>query len=605
MPWWRVGRERLLNGHWTRCFHSSTSWHHHRIFSFYSLQNWSPKTVEQVSASLRDRLPRLGVVGRIYLAPHPLGGINAQVSVPVSNVDELHRDLTIATRLDSLHLNPSLEDIAEPAFPKLVIKKKKLVADGFDEISCNPITHLKPQEWHQAIQQDDILLYDMRNHYEYEIGRFDKAKKIDSDTFRQGLDMLCHDLRDKKHHDVYMYCTGGIRCSIAGTYLKQRGYNPIMLEGGITAYGHWIKGQRANSLFKGKNFTFDKRRGERITHDVLVSHTLLLVKAPIVPRLHFLAFQFRMQLHVDYNCIRKDREPLVVEFPQEADTITNAQLKRAIRKQIPSLARARFSLLTQDKKRVRRGSLASSGVADGDTLYVELAAWCIDRQTADFVLCAVNIPIHLVCYFIPSIVYIDQFEHSRMQQLALTLIVLHYTKRLAEIALVHRPTTRRVTLYPVLIDAVRFWVLGGLSKAYWVYGPWFAADKASASRSEVYAVGCAAVWAWAEFSSLVTHLILRNLNGPPSKTKGKSGKANSVKRLPRGYGFDLVSCPHYFFEIVSWSSIWVLTQSFAVLLFVFAVTLHMHQLAVDKHIEYLTKLKRYPRDRKALIPFIL
>lgn len=99
-----------------------------------------------------------------------------------------------------------------------------------------------------------------------------------------------------------MYCTGGIRCSVAGTYLRKKGYenvkmvrtwvsynfsicitNPnflffFKLKGGITAYGHYIKEQErerehepSSSLFKGKNFTFDGRRGERITNDVLTS----------------------------------------------------------------------------------------------------------------------------------------------------------------------------------------------------------------------------------------------------------------------------------------------------------------------------------------------
>ena len=78
-----------------------------------------------------------------------------------------------------------------------------------------------------------------------------------------------------------MYCTGGIRCTRSGALLKSKGFKSVkMLQGGVTAYGRFIQDQKAaadkaaeaetaKSIYKGKNFTFDKRLGEPITDEVL------------------------------------------------------------------------------------------------------------------------------------------------------------------------------------------------------------------------------------------------------------------------------------------------------------------------------------------------
>lgn len=76
--------------------------------------------------------------------------------------------------------------------------------------------------------------------------------------------------------DVFMYCTGGIRCSKAGAILRSEGFERVhLVAGGVTAYGRWLRevpkgtGPEGGSLYVGKNFTFDARMGERITEDVV------------------------------------------------------------------------------------------------------------------------------------------------------------------------------------------------------------------------------------------------------------------------------------------------------------------------------------------------
>ncbi|KAJ0389108.1 hypothetical protein P43SY_012011 [Pythium insidiosum] len=88
---------------------------------------------------------------------------------------------------------------------------------------------------------DDVLLLDVRNFYEHEVGRFDGATRIMVDTFRDTFDAVdeilakheaAHD--GEKPREVMMYCTGGIRCEKVGAYLKQyKGIDTIhKLQGG-------------------------------------------------------------------------------------------------------------------------------------------------------------------------------------------------------------------------------------------------------------------------------------------------------------------------------------------------------------------------------------
>ncbi|ORX59422.1 Rhodanese-like protein [Hesseltinella vesiculosa] len=229
------------------------------------------------------------MVGRIYISKE---GINAQVSCPAASVAELRRycqtkiaplvggslmDLNIATEGD------------HPAFRALHVRiRKQLVADGLDPTSydlADTPSHLSPQDWHDHLSQykekhgKDPVLIDMRNHYESNIGYFEGAICPDADTFRdsiQAMNDICKDL--PKDQDIYMYCTGGIRCSKAGAILQsQQGFKNVhLVEGGITAYGRWLRDQQGlESLFRGKNFTFDARMGEAITEEITGTHCMI------------------------------------------------------------------------------------------------------------------------------------------------------------------------------------------------------------------------------------------------------------------------------------------------------------------------------------------
>jgi UPF0176 protein len=213
---------------------------------------------------------QLNVLGRIYVAHE---GINAQLSVPEKFRQAFIDHLYSYPFLKNIRLNYAVDDDGK-SFTKLkILVRSKIVADGlndetFDSSDCG--THLTAIEFNELTEKEDTILVDMRNHYESEIGHFENAITPDVDTFRDQLPLVVDMLKDKKDQRVVMYCTGGIRCEKASAWLKHNGFkNVYQLNGGIIEYARQVHAQGLKNKFRGKNFVFDRRLGEKITHEVI------------------------------------------------------------------------------------------------------------------------------------------------------------------------------------------------------------------------------------------------------------------------------------------------------------------------------------------------
>lgn len=226
-------------------------------------------------ASFRDKLyvtfTALNVFGRIYVAEE---GINGQVSVPDSSYEAFRAALyASAPELDGIRMNVALDDDGKSFWALRLKVRAKIVADGIDDPSfdmSNTGKYLKAAEYNELAGQPDTVIVDMRNHYEYEVGHFENAIEVPSDTFRDQLPMAVNMLQDKKDKNIIMYCTGGIRCEKASAYMLHNGFkNVFHVEGGIIEYARKAKEEHLPLKFKGKNFVFDERLGERITDDVI------------------------------------------------------------------------------------------------------------------------------------------------------------------------------------------------------------------------------------------------------------------------------------------------------------------------------------------------
>lgn len=214
----------------------------------------------------------VGVLGRIYVAKE---GVNAQLSVPKKQFEAFKSKLGDITFLENVRLNIAIEDDGK-SFYKLKIKvKEKIVADGLNDDAFDVTdkgTHLNAESFNEIVNQPETIIVDMRNHYESEVGHFENAICPDVDTFRDSLPIVVDMLKEKKDQPIVMYCTGGIRCEKASAYLKHNGFNDVyQLEGGIIEYTRQVRNLDIPNKFKGKNFVFDERLGERINHEV-ISH---------------------------------------------------------------------------------------------------------------------------------------------------------------------------------------------------------------------------------------------------------------------------------------------------------------------------------------------
>ncbi|MGB2232385.1 MAG: rhodanese-related sulfurtransferase [Flavobacteriaceae bacterium] len=214
---------------------------------------------------------KLDVLGRIYVA---FEGINAQLSIPSQNLDDLRAQLNTISFLENIRLNVAVEQDDE-SFLKLKVKvRDKIVADGLNDDTfdvTNKGIHVDARMFNELIEDESTILVDMRNHYETEIGHFKNAITPDVDTFRDSLPLIEEDLSSyKDDKKLVMYCTGGIRCEKASAYFKHKGFkNVFQLEGGIINYTKQVEQENLENKFIGKNFVFDHRRGERISEDVI------------------------------------------------------------------------------------------------------------------------------------------------------------------------------------------------------------------------------------------------------------------------------------------------------------------------------------------------
>lgn len=222
--------------------------------------------------TLYKEFSELGVLGRIYLAHE---GINAQVSIPTEKMEKFREFLYSIKPLDGLRLNVAVDDDGKSFYVLDIKVRGKIVADGIADPSFNMENkgrYVDAEAFNKLTTDPDTIVIDMRNHYEFEVGHFENAIEIPSDTFREQLPMAVEMMADKKEANIIMYCTGGIRCEKASAYMLHLGFNKVYhLEGGIINYVNQVKEKGMENKFHGKNFVFDQRLGERVTNEIIAN----------------------------------------------------------------------------------------------------------------------------------------------------------------------------------------------------------------------------------------------------------------------------------------------------------------------------------------------
>ena len=257
----RVSQAELKNRLYEETFYRIT-------ISFY--QYFFIENPQEFRDEFYKGLAELNVFGRIYIATE---GINAQVSVPEENFEAFKSYLYNYPTLNGLRLNIAVDNDGKSFWVLKVKLRDKIVADGIKDPEFSMVNkgqYVNADKFNKLTEDPDTVVVDMRNHYEYEVGHFENAIEVPSDTFREQLPMAAELLDNKKDKNIIMYCTGGIRCEKASAYMLHRGFkNVFHLEGGIIHYANKVKEHDLPNKFHGKNFVFDDRLGERITEEII------------------------------------------------------------------------------------------------------------------------------------------------------------------------------------------------------------------------------------------------------------------------------------------------------------------------------------------------
>ena len=231
---------------------------HYTVAAFYQFA--SLNNILSLQTELKKLCQRNEIFGTILLASE---GVNGTVAGKQSSINCLFKWLREQPSFNEIQVKYSNSD--SQAFNRLKVRiKKEIVTMGKTDINPNNVvgTYIKPENWNDFINDPETLIIDTRNDYEIAIGTFKNSTNPQTQSFREFPDWVKTELDtlpdNKRPKQIAMFCTGGIRCEKASSYLVQKGYENIFhLEGGILKYLETIP--ETDSTWLGDCFVFDQR----------------------------------------------------------------------------------------------------------------------------------------------------------------------------------------------------------------------------------------------------------------------------------------------------------------------------------------------------------
>ncbi|RCL87687.1 rhodanese-related sulfurtransferase [Hyphomonas sp.] len=232
------------------------------FYKFFSFPDFEARR-----AALAETLCGADVKGTVLLASEGVNGTIAGTANGVEAALATLRALPGAADLDA-----KFSETDEMPFLRLKVRlKKEIVTMGIQGTDPNALvgTYVEPTEWNDLISDPDTVLIDTRNDYEYSIGTFEGAIDPETKTFREFPDWF-RKFRERLEAEgrtpkVAMFCTGGIRCEKATSFVKAEGIDDVFhLKGGILKYLETVP--ETDSKWRGECFVFDERVSVR--HDL-------------------------------------------------------------------------------------------------------------------------------------------------------------------------------------------------------------------------------------------------------------------------------------------------------------------------------------------------
>ena len=199
----------------------------------------------------------IGLKGRILVGAE---GINGTCSGTVEQTDAYMDLLKSDERFADIVFK--IDEADGHAFKKMHVRARQEIVNLSleEDINPNELTgkRLSPEEWFKQMQEEDTIIIDARNDYEFDLGHFRGAVRPDIENFRDLPEWIRDNKEQFEGKKILTYCTGGIRCEKFSGWLVREGFEDVsQLHGGIASYGKdpVAKGQ----LWDGQMYVFDER----------------------------------------------------------------------------------------------------------------------------------------------------------------------------------------------------------------------------------------------------------------------------------------------------------------------------------------------------------
>lgn len=280
-------------------------------------------------------------------------------------------------------------------------------------------------------------------------------------------------------------------------------------------------------------------------------------------------------------------------------TTNIGDLRAQIHKQLkstPSADRQSLRLEARGKSLKDTDTLQSLGLHDGDKIYVKDLGPQIGWKTVFLAEYAGPLIVYLMFYMRPELVYgkAANTPITLTTHIAAGCYTVHYAKRLLETIFVHRFSHATMPIRNLFKNCAYYW-------GFTAYVSWHVNHPLFTPPCMLQVWAALAAFTLCEIGNFSVHIALRNLRPPGTK----------VRRIPVPDGnpftnlFNFVSCPNYTYEIGAWVFYSIMTQCLPAVLFAFAGAYQMTIWALGKHRNYKKEFKEYPKQRRAIFPFVL
>lgn len=228
------------------------------------------KDTVHLQKTIKDACLELSICGTLLLAPE---GINGTIAGPSDSIPKIVELLETLLEISKGEVKYSEAD-HKPFRHMKVRLKKEIVTLRQPQVDPTKSvgTYVDPKDWNDLVNDPNMVMLDTRNKYETAIGTFKGATDPETDVFTEFAGYVEKNLDPKKNKKVAMFCTGGIRCEKASSYMLSKGFEEVYhLKGGILQYLEDVPEEE--SLWEGSCFLFDRRVG--VEHGLKESAHLL------------------------------------------------------------------------------------------------------------------------------------------------------------------------------------------------------------------------------------------------------------------------------------------------------------------------------------------